>query len=140
MGVRVGPGVFLNEAEVVAVGKLLQRERRRAAESGAVLAEPLRSVLASSEDVIASQTYEAAAKLSQVKPRQSVDRTCDTAGLSMDEELTSQRAADWLHVDRRTFWRLVKRGGVEPVRSSPGRPSWWSRADVAGLVTDRGSV
>jgi len=137
MGVRVGPGVFLNEAEVVAVGKLLQREQRRAAESGAVLAEPLRSMLASAEDVIAAQTYEAAAKLSQVNPRQSVDPTCDTAGTSMLEQLTTRQAADVLHVDHRTFWRIAQRAGVESARSSPGRPTWWSRTDVAALAVDR---
>ncbi len=142
MGVRVGPGVFLNEAEVVVAAKLLRQEQREAVKVGATLSPAARSMLATCDELIQAQAYRAAeqvAKLSQVHPRHPLASTCDMPGRSEHDDLTTAQAAGRLHLSVRQFWRLAQRAGVEPCRSSPGRPSWWSPADVAALAVDRGS-
>lgn len=143
MGIRIPAGAFFTEPEVAVAVKLLRQEQRRAAEAGATLPAAARSMLATCDELIEAQVYRAAeqvAKLAQVHPRHALDATCDMPEQSEHDDLTTAQAARTLHLSVRQFWRLAQRAGLEPCRSAPGRPSWWSRADLAALVTDRGSV
>ncbi len=143
VGTRVPAGAFFTEAEVVVAAKLLRQEQRKAVEAGATFSAAARSMLATCDELLEAQTYRAAlqvAKLSQVHLRHSLASTCDTPEQLEHDDLTTAQAARTLHVSVRQFWRLAQRAGIEPCRRSPGRPSWWSPADVAALVVDRGSV
>ena len=143
MGTRVPAGAFFTEAEVVVAAKLLRQEQRKALEAGATFSAAARSMLATCDELLEAQTYRAAvqvAKLSQVHLRDSLASTFDTPEQLEHDDLTTAQAARTLHVSVRQFWRLAQRAGIEPCRSSPGRSSWWSPADVAALAVDRGSV